>query len=267
MVVYEVDQEGLGQTDIWLSKDDGSPPRRLTDPGLYAATPDWSPDGKQIIYTGFDGATAQLFLMNADGTNARQLTHFLQYAANPKWSPDGTHIAFSLDTGKSNGDYQIQVMNVDGSHVTQLTNFPLGEIENFEWSPDSTQIVFAAKDIRQETTTVQFGGEIGSFLYIMNADGTEQKRLLDSPGEFYPTWSPDGRQILFYFQDLSQGGPPPIGFYVINTDGTGMRQVLHEDNCRDPNWSWSTNKIVFVCGQLPGMFPIILSANMQDLLK
>ncbi|HXW97439.1 MAG TPA: hypothetical protein VEI47_07640, partial [Gemmatimonadales bacterium] len=38
-------------------------------------TPSWSPDGKQLVFTGYDGGLSDLFLINADGTNLRRLTN------------------------------------------------------------------------------------------------------------------------------------------------------------------------------------------------
>ena len=59
----------------------------------------------------------------------------------------------------------------------------------------------------------------------MNADGSGQRRLTQTPEDDYLLgWSPDGRKIAF----SRDGSKPRWAFFVINTDGTGARQV---------NWS------------------------------
>jgi TolB protein len=257
-----------GGSAIWIINSDGSGLKRVTDAALYSAEPDWSPDGRQMIFTSLDGTIAQLFVMDVDGGGRRQVSHFPQFAAYPKWSPDGTRIAFALDTGKTEGGYQVYVMNVDGSNVVQLTRSPLSDVVSFEWSPDSTRIAFVARATPQDAREVKSGAEIGPFLYVMNADGTSQTKLLpNSPGEYYPTWSPDGKQILFSFHDFAEGDRLAWGFYVINVDGTGRHQVLNVPICRQPSWSWSTNRLAFVCGELPAQAPVILSADMRNLLR
>jgi Tol biopolymer transport system component len=83
--------------------------------------PNWSPDGKQIMYMSNRGVGGdfEIVKMNADGTDQTQLTENQLPDRYPAWSPDGTQIAFHSDR---NGNFDVYVMGADGSNPTPLTN-------------------------------------------------------------------------------------------------------------------------------------------------
>src|SRR5690606_17936423 len=73
--------------------------RRITVDLNGVTTPSWSPDGKQLVFTGYDGGLSDLFIINADGSNLRRLTNDRFADLHPVWSPDGRTIAFATDRG------------------------------------------------------------------------------------------------------------------------------------------------------------------------
>ena len=76
---------------------DGSERLQLTPPHLLASVPVWSPDGKQIAFTGAAGdhPVWQVYVVSADGGNPQQLTFDDDDHFSPWWSPDGSHLAYS----------------------------------------------------------------------------------------------------------------------------------------------------------------------------
>src|SRR5207245_9071945 len=56
--------------------------------------PQWSPDGEQLVFSGFSNGFTDLFIINRDGTGLRRLTHDKYADLHPSWSPDGKTIAF-----------------------------------------------------------------------------------------------------------------------------------------------------------------------------
>jgi Tol biopolymer transport system component len=156
----------------------------------------WSPDGQNIAYNlGMPGdEISNIFLLNVnENTQPTQLTSDLSRDSEPEWSPDGKYILFS---SKRTGVNQIYIMNADGTHEYALTE---GDRPNFDakWSPDGTKIVFVS--LRHEKTKCPlYKNPCNSEIYIMNADGSDQTRLTNSPGkDSSPVWSPDGKQIAF----------------------------------------------------------------------
>src|SRR5439155_22227211 len=75
--------------ELFSARFDGTHLRRLTSNGSYDGEPDWSPDGKRLVYATDDG----LRIMDADGSHVQPLTRG-GYHQQPRWSPDERRVAF-----------------------------------------------------------------------------------------------------------------------------------------------------------------------------
>ena len=109
---------------IYLMNADGSDTRRLVDTGLDDYFPDWSPDGKQIVFFAANWPTIQqdIYVVNADGSDLRRLTDTPRVVdENPQWSPDGSKIVFQTDR---DGNFEIYMMDPDGSNQQNVTRNP-----------------------------------------------------------------------------------------------------------------------------------------------
>jgi Tol biopolymer transport system component len=175
-------QGALGKDSIWTMKIDGSGLRMLTDDG---DNPAWSPDGGTIAFERGLIAPA-IWLMDGNGANQRRLTMPAQRLTHserdlqPDWSPNGTRIAFTRwHDDNSTKTYVSDVFTIrsDGTGLRVLTR-PHARGSMPAWSPDGTRIVFLGGDPARDSTTG---------LYVMNADGSGQKRLAKGESD-WPDW-------------------------------------------------------------------------------
>jgi TolB protein len=115
---------------IYVLDADGSDVRRITPMRLNAGYPDWSPDGKRIVFNSSYGGQAalEIYTVRPDGSRLRRLRREPKesYSFEPVWSPDGRRIAFAHGTFDTVP--HIWTMNVNGKGLRQLTHGPKPDI-------------------------------------------------------------------------------------------------------------------------------------------
>jgi Tol biopolymer transport system component len=187
----------------------------------------FSPDGKQIAFEGFTTDLSDvdgIYIGSADGTNLVRITN--EGGIPGDWSPDGTQVLFFRDPSNA-----LYVVNVDGSGERRVTPDEVAVqcCWGYRWSPDGSRIVFASDD---------------GVLWLINPDGTDLTQLFVDEkvahvrrSAFTPTWSPDGRQVMFVLSPQIIGGRAATSLYVIDADGTGLTLVIGgNDRKGEPTW-------------------------------
>jgi Tol biopolymer transport system component len=114
-------------------------------------TPQWSPDGTRLVFTGFNNGFSDLFIINRDGTGLRRLTDDKYADLHPSWSPDGTTIAFVTDRGGETdfellrfGNLRIALYHLDTGTMELLGNMDVGKNINPVWAPDGRALAFVS---------------------------------------------------------------------------------------------------------------------------
>ena len=125
--------------------------RRIAIPLNGLTTPAWSPDGKQLVFTGYDGGLSDLFIVNADGSDLRRLTNDKYADLDPAWSPDGKTIAFTTDRGGETdfgtlkfGNMRIGLYHLDDGRIELLKHMDQGKNINPVWAPDGRSLAFVS---------------------------------------------------------------------------------------------------------------------------
>ena len=186
--------------------------------------PDWSPDGKYIVYASQKEAdrTWRLYVADAQGRENKVLKHEdgqVIYGEDPAWSPDGDRIVYrGHDARMDNRGFY--VINNDGSNARQLTDDPSDTSP--DWSPKGDQIVFMSH-------------QSGNWdLYVMGSDGNVLKPLTTDPSnEGLPCWSPAGDRIAFI---SDRGGQ--WGLYIMTANGGDVQLVYLIEGTYTPS-AWS----------------------------
>lgn len=186
-------------------------------PGMSFA-PRFSPDGSDAILSIAKHGTTDIYEVNLSSSNLSRLTNMPgTINTSPSYSPDGDKIVFNSDRG---GAPQLYVMNRDGSGATRIS-FGGGSYFNPVWSPRGDYIAFTKKS--------------GPTFYIgvMRPDGSGERLLTSSWMDEGPTWSPNGRVIMFSRQQ--RGG----GYHIYAVDITGYheRRIKTPHDASDPAWS------------------------------
>ncbi|HVR13765.1 MAG TPA: hypothetical protein VMS41_08285 [Gaiellaceae bacterium] len=203
----------------------------------------WSPDGARLACEGQGqtdpSLTGVYTLRSSDGGDLQRVTSDPTGDDCPgDYSPNGRRLVI---TRANDTSYALYTVKLDGSGLTQIT--PDGLNFNFcngSWSPQGNEILFSAH--------VPAGYH--SSIWVVHTDGSGLRRIPvagcggsnadpNAIGCFNPTWSPDGKKIVFG----RRRGNEQSDLYTVNADGSGLFQVTNTPDIDESGGDWGTHLV------------------------
>jgi TolB protein len=186
-------------------------------PGM-SFSPRFSPDGQRIIMSLQQGGNSNLFVMDLRSRSTTRLTDTPAIDTSPSYAPDGSRLCFESDRG---GKPQIYVMAATGGPAQRIS-FGDGTYSTPVWSPRGDYIAF----------TKQGGGQFA--IGIMKTDGSDERILTSGYHNEGPTFSPNGRVVMFFRDPGGNGGP---SLFSVDISGRNELRVPTPGFASDPAWS------------------------------
>ncbi|MGB8476558.1 MAG: CehA/McbA family metallohydrolase [Candidatus Acidiferrum sp.] len=188
---------------LWRQKIDSTTARQLTDGPGYDYQPDWSPDGKSIVYVSFQKDALELHLLDLESGKSRQLTAGGAVNVEPRWSPDGKHIVFvSTSYHKRFHVFRADVNNGKLDNVVRLTGETKSDLPRYYYSPYDTEINPVWTRDGKEILFISNRGHIhgtGGFWEMKAEPGAEAHEIHyeETNWKARPDFSPDGSRMVY----------------------------------------------------------------------
>lgn len=180
--------------DIYWLDLESQETRRLTEIGWVTPPLALSPDGRYVAFASWAGGNKELYVLEIQTARLERLTENDVNDENPSWSPSGDLIAFVSEVG---GQKDILIYDWECGEISNLTEDPADE--NWpNWAPESDLIAF---------TSTRDGS---SQVYVMNSNGENVIRISENGGQ-EPTWSHDGRKLMYFESEYARDGTIWVG--------------------------------------------------------
>jgi len=188
---------------LWRQKLDSKEAVQLTDGAGYDYQPDWSPDGKSVVYVSYQKDAMELCLLDLASGQSRQLTAGSAVNVEPRWSPDGKKLLWV--STQYNKRFHVFVADVkDGklSNATRLTGETKSSLPRYYYSAYDMEINPAWTRDGKDILFVSNKGHIhgtGGFWLMKPEPGAEAREIHyeETNWKARPDFSPDGSRMVY----------------------------------------------------------------------
>jgi tricorn protease len=173
---------------------------QITDGAARDRNPEYSPDGKWIVFNSDRSGREELYISPVDGSSQPQkITDHDSLKFATAWSPDSKEIAFTAS------DNRLRKYNVESKQITEIVASRYGNISQPVWSPDGKWIAYSKPDYTRT-------GEV----YLIPSGGGEERRVtFDSYSDGSPQFSPEGRKLFFIRAEAGFGDTPSAQIHSV----------------------------------------------------
>ena len=170
----------------------------------------WSQDGNRLAFTSIGDGPEPVYLASADGSGIDRLGGDELSRSDPEWAPDGQWLSF-IGKVPFSQQYGLYVARPDGTDEHLLPTSPGSgfAFQGSHWAPDPTE----------ERLLYYYGDDGGHDIGMFDLKTGHETTVSADPlyDEFWPIWSPDGKQVAFTSMDNDMR--------IVNADGTGLRRL------------------------------------------
>ena len=237
---------------LWRQKLDSRTASQLTDGTGYDYQPDWSPDGKSVLYVSYQKGTMELWLLDLPSEKAHALTKGGAVNVEPRWSPDGRKIAWvSTEYNKRFHIFIADVVNGELKNKVRLTGESRSSLPRYyysaydmeinpTWSRDGKEILFLSNKGHIHGT--------GGFWKVNAQPGAQAKEIHyeETNWKARPDFSPDGSRMVY----SSYLGRQWHNLWLMPAEGGDAFPISYSEwDETNPRWSPDGLKIAAISNQ------------------
>jgi TolB protein len=188
---------------LWRQKLDSTEAIQITDGAGYDYQPDWSPDGKSIVYVSYQKDAMELWLLDVGSGKSTQLTSGGAVNVEPRWSPDGKRIVFvSTQFNKRFHIFRADAHDGKLENIVRLTGETRSDLRRYYYSQYNMEINPVWTRDGEEILFISNNGHIhgtGGF-WRMKAEPAAAAREIhyeETSWKARPDFSPDGSRMVY----------------------------------------------------------------------
>jgi TolB protein len=234
---------------LWRQRIDSGSAQQLTAAAAYDYQPDWSADGRWVVYSSYRNDAVELWLLDVNSGASRALTVNGAVNVEPRFSPDGKRIVFV--STQYNGRFHIFVGDlIDGklANVARLTGETKSDLPRYYYSPFDHEIspvwTRDGRDIIYVSNRNHLYGT-GGFWRMPAIPGATPKEIHyeETNWRARPDVSPDGSRIVF----SSYLGRAWHNIWLLPAGGGDAFPIAYGDwDQTYPRWAPAGNQVAFI---------------------